>query len=224
LSEKNKKETVYLEAEILLEKLSHPGIVSIYDRIENRRNIHIVMEHAGDENLKQKISNSKNFSREKLYKIMIKISKAVEYMHILDITHNDLKLENIVLKNLEPKIVDFGFGRKNCSKKMSMICGTPNYMSPELLAREIHYAKPCDVWALGVIFYYMLHKKFPFVAKTEIDLIEKVKSGYVVYGPEIDFWLVDVFKGIFKVDSQDRWDIGEVVRRLEAGAGVRRVC
>ena len=216
LTEKNKKDIVYLETSIL-ERLNHKGIVKMFDRIENRRNIHIIMEHAGDQHLKQKILNNKIQGKSALYKIMQKIASAVEYMHSLHISHNDLKLENIVLKQNEPKIVDFGFGRTDADRKMSMICGTPNYMSPELLARQIHFAKPCDVWALGVIFYFMLHKKFPFVAKNEIELMQTVKTGEVEYRPDLENWMIDLFEDIFEVEVIDRILIGDVVRRLGEG-------
>ena len=141
-------------------------------------------------------------------------------MHDLDITHSDIKLENIVLSELKKdrlgaknklkltedgkapsfgqidqytanslnsgltansntdyffaKVVDFGFSRAKASRSRTSICGTPNYMSPELLLKKKHYGKPADVWALGVLLYYMMTNKFPYYARSEEELIMKV--------------------------------------------------
>jgi myosin-light-chain kinase len=68
-----------------------------------------------------------------------------------------------------------------------MICGTPNYMSPELLKmkggdkREGFYPKPVDIWAFGILMFYCLTKKFPFNAMNEPDLLLKIAQGEVDY-------------------------------------------
>ena len=78
---------------------------------------------------------------------------ALSYLHGMDLVHLDLKLENVLLLELvakgqprEVKLIDFGFSRVSKPKqKLDFICGTPNYMSPELLAKKSYLGHPADI-------------------------------------------------------------------------------
>ena len=85
-------------------------------------------------------------------------------MHSLNIVHRDIKLQNIVLCDLAtPKIVDFGFSRKGLYQSFDDHCGTPSYMSPEIaFSKKNKKAVYSDIWALGVILYFLLTQKYPF--------------------------------------------------------------
>lgn len=93
-----------------------------------------------------------------------KIVEGVNYLHTNDIAHRDLKLMNIVLDDMEtPKIVDFGFAKRGAHKNFDNGCGTPKYMAPELLGTSNEKkAWQADIWALGVILFYLLTKQYPF--------------------------------------------------------------
>ena len=58
---------------------------------------------------------------------------AVKYMHDRGIAHRDLKLDNILVQNLQVKVIDFGFSLKSKRKKLQLGCGTPEYMGPEIV-------------------------------------------------------------------------------------------
>jgi len=96
-----------------------------------------------------------------------KIVEGVQYLHDKDICHRDLKLLNIVLKDIEhPKIIDFGFARKGAEQNFDGGTGTTAYMAPELLVtNNKKKASKADVWALGVTLYYLLSGKYPFDCK-----------------------------------------------------------
>lgn len=86
------------------------------------------------------------------------------------VTHSisrDLKPANILLSKGIIKIGDFGFAKKNTTKRMknATSVGTPLYMSLEILRSE-PYTSKCDIWATGFIFYEMLHGKTPWTAHT----------------------------------------------------------
>ena len=91
-------------------------------------------------------------------------------------------MENIVLgTNLEKidlRVIDLGFSirsKKNC--RLTVFCGTPSYMAPEIVSRAPYFGFPADVWALGVMFYRIATGKFPFTGKTDKDLFSGIKSG-----------------------------------------------
>lgn len=207
----NKKETVYRECRIL-KKIDHKNVIKLYEMFENRRNIHLVMEYGGDIDLKAKLDYQIKYSRKEIKSILRQIACALDYIHGLNIAHNDVKLENIVITKKDVKLVDFGFARENCDKKITMICGTPNYMSPELLMREKHCAKKSDVWAFGVLMFYTLSgKKFPFVAKNEIELLQIVRDGNVDYSKLEDRQAEEVLRKIFVIDPLKRISFRELL-------------
>ena len=76
------------------------------------------------------------------------------------------------------KLIDFGFSlRQKSLGRLSLFCGTPNYMSPEVILKKEYYGGPNDVWALGVMLFRICSGRFPFV------------GNFVVFEPFlIDFW------------------------------------
>ena len=175
LGEGDKRTTVLREISIL-ESLDHPNICSLIDKFENFRNLHLVLEHCGDVNLRDKVDGSPRLNRSEIRVIFLQLVQAVQHCHFHGITHNDIKMENVVLDDyLGVKLVDFGFARREADRMKTSVCGTPNYMAPELLNREKHFPKPTDVWALGVLLYYMILRRFPYRAKNEIELTNMVK-------------------------------------------------
>ena len=102
----------------------------------------------------------------------------------MDLVHLDLKLENMLLEPVakgqprEVKLIDFGFSRVSKPKqKLDFICGTPNYMSHELLAKKSYLGHPADIWALGVILFLPLSQQFPFKTNTEQDFLKNILAA-----------------------------------------------
>lgn len=85
-------------------------------------------------------------------------------MHDLGVVHKDLKPDNIMLtENSEIKIVDFGFSTVLAPGELATsLCGSLAYSAPEILLELPHDSK-ADIWSLGVILFYMLTKKLPFI-------------------------------------------------------------
>jgi len=125
--------------------------------------------------------------------VMRKIISAIAYCHSKGICHRDIKLENFVFTspdNLEDIIViDFGIGKKmqrvNLKKgristtkterkrHMQTVCGTPYYMSPQVLTGR--YDEKCDCWALGVLTYILLTSNPPFTGATKSQLDHAIR-------------------------------------------------
>lgn len=103
--------------------------------------------------------------------IFKQVVEGINYLHLNNFVHRDIKLENILInkKNREIKIIDFGFSVcVKADKKLCMFCGTPSYMAPEIVSKQEYNGKYVDVWALGILLYTMLCGKFPFKGKIVI--------------------------------------------------------
>ncbi len=111
-----------------------------------------------------------------LLKFMITMLGVLQTLHSKNIVHRDIKLANIIFNKTDLKLVDFGFGCMIDSQDIIIKCkpnkaGTPRYISPEVLGKkykdDINIYKSSDVWALGVTFYALANKKYPYDGKEE---------------------------------------------------------
>lgn len=95
----------------------------------------------------------------------LQIVSALKYLHSHRIIHRDLKLGNLFLNDkMEIKLGDFGLATKLDfdGEKKRTICGTPNYIAPEVLEGKSGHSYEVDIWSLGVIIYTLIIGKPPF--------------------------------------------------------------
>lgn len=113
---------------------------------------------------------------------MSQILSGLAYMHSLNICHRDMKPDNVIFNPTtgSVKIIDFGFA---CfaREKVRVFCGTPSFMSPEIVARREYKGSAADIWACGIILYACLTGTVPFKAQTEKDLFRKISRGVYSY-------------------------------------------
>jgi protein kinase A len=96
-----------------------------------------------------------------------------EYLHAKDIVYRDLKPENIMIgEDGYLKMIDFGFA-KVVTKRTFTICGTPEYIAPEILLNQGH-GKPVDWWCLGILVYEMLAGFPPFQDEDPMNIYRKI--------------------------------------------------
>jgi len=99
------------------------------------------------------------------------------YMHSKCYAHRDLKLDNILMDpgTKKIKIIDFGFSQRvRPDEKLSIFCGTPHYMDPDIVRKAPYNPFAADVWACGVILYIIYVGKLPFFGEFEADLFRKI--------------------------------------------------
>jgi serine/threonine protein kinase len=102
--------------------------------------------------------------------IFKQITEGIGYLHRLGIYHRDIKTENVLIdKQKKIRLIDFGFSVKSTpSTKLTLFCGTPNYMSPEIILKREYLGAPSDVWALGVLLFVITCGYFPFKGKLTV--------------------------------------------------------
>ena len=167
---------------LILKNLDHENIMKMYEVIDTPKNLYLVLEYINGISLLQYIKQRNEHKiDEKICKnFFYQIVKGINYCHLKNICHRDIKLENILLlENKKIKIIDFGFGIKsNNNTYHKFFCGTPSYMPPEIINKEKYIAQFSDIWSLGILLYTMLCGNFPFIANNENELFEKINQGY----------------------------------------------
>ena len=160
----------------ILKQLNHINIISLLNYSITDKHIYLIMELCNGGTIGDKIGKLTNEAQIK--EIIKQIIDGMLYLQNKDILHRDIKPANILIttENII-KIIDFGFSSDLKDSDMySTICGTPMYMSPELLKCE-SYNKKTDLWSLGVITYELIHHKNPFGNPRNISqLLESIKN------------------------------------------------
>lgn len=110
------------------------------------------------------IKRKRRFTESEVKYFMLQVLDGLEYLHAQKIIHRDLKLGNLFLnEHMNIKIGDFGLATRIdfYGEKKKTICGTPNYIAPEILESKGH-SYEVDVWSVGVIIYTLIYGRPPF--------------------------------------------------------------
>jgi serine/threonine protein kinase len=215
LLDPHRKRSVQREIEIL-SMLKHQNIVKLFEVIDTGRQLHLVLEYVGGCSLHSFLKRRPNRRLEEMEarRIFKQVLLGIEYCHHKSVTHRDIKLENLLLDdNSNIKIIDFGFS--TCfshDKKAKMFCGTPSYMSPEIVARIEYYGPPADVWALGVLLYVLLCGCYPFKAQSDKELYKKIQYGQFTIPSHVSQGARSLIGRIMRVDANKRPSVHDILK------------
>uniref|UniRef100_A0A671RXR2 Serine/threonine-protein kinase PLK4 n=1 Tax=Sinocyclocheilus anshuiensis TaxID=1608454 RepID=A0A671RXR2_9TELE len=161
-------------------RLKHPSILELYNYFEDSNYVYLVLEMCHNGEMSRYLKERKKpFTEEEARHFMHQIVKGMLYLHTHGIMHRDLTLSNLLLTtSMNIKIADFGLATqlKLPSEKHFTMCGTPNYISPEVATRSAHGLES-DVWSLGCMFYAFLTGRPPFDTDTVKHTLNKVVLG-----------------------------------------------
>ncbi|KAI9175981.1 hypothetical protein H9P43_006345 [Blastocladiella emersonii ATCC 22665] len=183
-----KLQKLYREVRIM-KLLHHPNIVRLYEVIETKSTVFLVMEYSnGGELYDYLVVHGRMKEKEARAKFR-QILSAVSYCHKKKVIHRDLKAENLLLDaNLDVKIADFGFSNQyDPDGKLDTFCGSPPYAAPELFQGRRYVGPEVDIWSLGVILYVLTTGCLPFDGKNLQEMRESVCRGKY----RIPFYLSD---------------------------------
>lgn len=149
--------------------LNHPGIVAVYEYGEDAQHAFIAMEFVEGNSLREYLAQGTTFNEHDSVSVMAQVLDALEFAHSHAVWHRDIKPANIlVMSNGRVKLTDFGVARIETADRTTtnLIMGTPGYIAPEMyLGGEID--RRVDIFAAGVLFYYLLSGQAPFRGHSE---------------------------------------------------------
>ena len=148
----------------LMVKIHCPFIVGIKFAFQDKEKLYIITEFMQGGEIFYHLHKERKFNTEKTKFYISEIVLALEFLHNKHMLYRDLKPENILLgSDGHIKLTDFGLSKIFNQKKQKAytICGTPQYLAPEILSDD-GYDKTIDWWSLGCVMYEMLVGKAPF--------------------------------------------------------------
>lgn len=171
--------------------LKHSAILELLTYFADDKYMYLVLELAENGSLKQLIDRRFRLKEDEAADIISQVVNGLLFLHTNKILHRDISLGNLLLTSENRiKIADFGLATKlNTSNDKHMtMCGTPNYISPEVVSRD--YGLPTDVWGLGVVLYHLLVGRAPFEANTsEREAIKSTFTNIVKKDHELPTYL-----------------------------------
>ncbi|KNC99827.1 CAMK/CAMKL/KIN4 protein kinase [Spizellomyces punctatus DAOM BR117] len=150
----------------ILQAVDHAYIVKVYEVIETRDYIGMIMEYASGGELFEHILAHRYLKERDACRFFAQLIAGVSYLHGQKIVHRDLKLENLLLDGRRNVIItDFGFANRSSVDPDQLLltsCGSPCYAAPELVISDGYVGEAADIWSCGVILYAMLCGYLPF--------------------------------------------------------------
>src|SRR5919199_1840027 len=193
--------------------LSHPNIVSIFDRGSSEDGTYyIAMEYLPGGTLKDRILRAGALPARTAAAVALQIAEALRCAHERGVIHRDIKPHNILItESGDVKVTDFGIARAASSSTMTRtgsILGTAHYISPEQAMGEPVGAQS-DLYSLGVLLYEMLTGTLPYDAETPIGIAMKHVNGYLVppneLNPEVPEGINAVTARLLEKNTDDRY-------------------
>ncbi|KAI0072038.1 kinase-like protein [Panus rudis PR-1116 ss-1] len=193
------------------QNLRHPHVLRLYGYFHDERRIFLMLEFAGKGELYKQLVKNGCFSEKRSSRYIDQMADALMYLHSKHVIHRDIKPENLLLGiNGELKIGDFGWSVHAPGNRRTTMCGTLDYLPPEMVEGRAHTEK-VDYWALGVLTYEFIVGKPPFeemsghnatykrIAKVDLRIPSKVS-------PEAR----DLITRLLQYDPEKRLALSEV--------------
>ena len=189
--------------------LDHPFLIGLKGTFQTDSHIYFIMDYACGGELFTLLRKEGQFLNDVALFYTVEAVLALEYMHSLNVVYRDMKPENLLIgADGHLKITDFGFA-KVVTDRTYTLCGTPEYIAPEVIKNEGH-GKSADWWALGILIYEMLIGTPPFYDNSPMKIYEKILEGDLFFPCEIDVRAINLIKKLLISDPKKRLNNAKV--------------
>ncbi|KAA3607949.1 MAG: DUF4384 domain-containing protein [Planctomycetota bacterium] len=172
----------FLKEAKMMASVRHPHIVTLHSIREWEGRLLLCMEFLQGRNLQDRVEAEGPLQPQAIARVGLALCLALEELHQRGLVHGDVKPANVMEDPvLGVKLLDFGIARWAGPAAVSDSRGTPMYMAPELLLDRASEVSPAtDLYALGVLLYWLATQHYPFSADSLRELKGKVESGQFV--------------------------------------------
>jgi len=187
----------------ILKEIKHPFLISLSWSWKDSSFLYLLFPYIPGGELFSYLRSAGRFTPAATLFYSAEIVTALEYLHSLSIAYRDLKPENLLLDREGHIIItDFGFA-KVISDRTWTLCGTPEYLAPEIIQSKGHN-KAVDWWALGILIYEMLAGYPPFFDDNPFCIYEKILAGKLEWPQHVEPVARDIVKRLLVQDRTKR--------------------
>jgi len=209
----------------ILEEISHPFLVNLKASFQDTKYIYMLFEYISGGELFSRLRKDGRFSNDVALFYGCEIYLAIQYLHKKDIVYRDLKPENLLIDKFgHIKITDFGFAKRIENDRTYTLCGTPEYLAPEIIkGSKVGYGKSVDWWALGILIFEMLSGYPPFYDNEPVGIYKKIIAGIIEFPRFFDVKAKDLIRKLLNPEISFRMgvnDDGESVKKHKWFRGV----
>lgn len=195
----------------VLREIHHPFIVELHYAFQSEDRLYFVMDYLSGGELFQHICEHGPFSESRARFYAAEIFLAIQHLHQNGIIYRDLKLENIMMdRDGHLKVTDFGMCKDElkAGMKTNSICGTSEYLPPEIILRT-RYGPSVDWWTFGIVLFEMLFGEHPFYSEDKETLYTNILYKEIEFPPNCSPEVKSLLQGVrsFIVIAQwgDNW-------------------
>ncbi|XP_056096262.1 aurora kinase A [Rhinichthys klamathensis goyatoka] len=191
--------------------LRHPNILRLYGYFHDTARVYLILEFAPKGELYGELQRCGSFNDQRSATYIMELADALSYCHSKNVIHRDIKPENLLLgANGELKIADFGWSVHTPSSRRSTLCGTLDYLPPEMIEGKTHDEK-VDLWSLGVLCYEFLVGRPPFETKSHEETYRKISRVEFTYPAHVSEGSRDLINRLLKHNPMHRLPIQGVL-------------
>jgi len=184
--------------------LRHPNILRLYGYFYDENRVYLILEYASKGELYKVLQKEGKFSEEKTSRYIAMLAGALQYCHVKHVIHRDIKPENLLLGSKgELKIADFGWSVHAPTNRRQTLCGTLDYLPPEMIEGKDHDSK-VDVWSLGVLMYEFLVGNPPFESDEHHETYSRIAQVDLKYPDHVSAEARDLMSRLLVKNPQER--------------------
>lgn len=188
----------------VLQSIDFPFLVNYRYHFKDNANLFLVLEFIPGGEMFTNLQKVGKYPEVQARFYAAQVVLSFEYLHYLGIVYRDLKPENLLIDGTGYlKITDFGFAKRIDDKITMTMCGTPEYLAPEVI-KNVGYSYSVDWWALGILIFEMSCGKPPFASEEPMKIFEKIMNARVKYPNTFNPVLKDCVRNLLIPDSQKR--------------------
>ncbi|XP_069687075.1 aurora kinase C [Periplaneta americana] len=194
--------------------LKHPHILCLRTYFFDETRIFLVLDYAEGGELYKHLKNAPKqcFSERKAAKYVYQVADALHYCHLNKVIHRDIKPENILLTATGDIILsDFGWSVHAPSARRKTMCGTLDYLSPEMVEGKT-YDEYVDHWCLGVLCYELLVGRPPFEANNANQTYSRISKVDLQFPDHVSKGARDLIVKLLRKSPKERLSLPNVMR------------
>ncbi|USW52110.1 Putative serine/threonine-protein kinase, active [Septoria linicola] len=198
-------EHVRNERNVLAAVAGHPFITTMVASFQDQESLYMVLDYCPGGEVFSYLRRARRFNEATSQFYAAEIVLILEFLHEREgVAYRDLKPENILIDaDGHLKLVDFGFAKKIENRETYTLCGTPEYLAPEVI-RNTGHGTAVDWWAFGILVYEFLVGQPPFWDQNPMKIYEQIVEGKVRYPSAMGTDARDIIGGLCTVDVTKR--------------------